>query len=85
MKTKDSEMKNEYDLSKRSGVRGRYAKAFKEGYSVRIYDGKKLVSDQFFAAIDRDVQKHFKDSKSVNKALRTIISIFPKNPKAVTK
>ena len=85
MKKKNDEMLPEYDLSGRKGVRGKYAKAMKEGYSVRIYKGEKLVSDQLFAAIDRDVQEHFKDSKAVNKALRTLISIFPENPNTATK
>lgn len=85
MKKKDEEMLPEYDFSGRKSVRGKYAKAMREGYSVRIYKGKKLVSDQFFAAIDHDVQEHFQDSKAVNKALRTLISIFPKRPNTATK
>lgn len=32
----DSEMQPEYDLSEKKGTRGKYAKAYKKGHSVRM-------------------------------------------------
>lgn len=77
MKKVNKEMLPEYDFSGKKGVRGKYYKAYKNGHSVRIYDGKKLVSDEYFAAIESDVREYFPDSKSVNKALRSLIKLIP--------
>ena len=71
-------MMDEYDFSGQKGVRGKYAKAYKKGHSVRVYDGDKLISDDYFAVIEPDVRAYFPDSISINKALRKIISIVPK-------
>ena len=49
MKKENKEMLAEYDFTGQKGVRGKYAKAYKSGHSVRIYDGDKLVSDDYFA------------------------------------
>ncbi|NOT48665.1 MAG: hypothetical protein HOP17_13065 [Acidobacteria bacterium] len=85
MKKVNDEMPEEYDFSGKKGVRGKYAKAFKKGHSVRVYDKDKLISDKFFASIDSDVREYFTDSKSINKALRTIISIIPSKTGTATK
>jgi len=57
-KASDSDMRDEYDFSK--GVRGRYAKRFKEGTNL--------------VRLDPDVAKTFPDAKAVNEALRRLIS-----------
>ena len=75
----------EYDFTGQKGVRGKYAKAYKSGHSVRIYDGDKLVSDDYFAAIEPDVRAYFPNSTSINKALRKLISIVPQKPHAAQK
>jgi len=67
----------EYDLAGRKGVRGKYVRALKNGYSVQVLSGKNIVSDQLYAAIEQDVQKYFPDSKAVNIALRKLISLVP--------
>jgi len=54
MNQKD-EMLEEYDFS--NGVRGKYAKAYKEGVNI--------------VKLDSDVMKFFPNAKSVNEALRT--------------
>jgi len=59
MNQKD-EMLEEYDFS--NGVRGKYAKAYKEGVNV--------------VKLDSDVMKFFSDAKSVNEALRTLINLM---------
>ncbi len=56
---KQDEMLEEYDFSK--GVRGKYAKAYKEGVNV--------------VKLDSDISKFFPDAKSVNEALRTLIKL----------
>lgn len=71
-------MKN--DFSGKKGVRGKYSKAYKSGHSVRIFDGDKLIRDEYFAAIEPDVRAYFPDSKAINKALRKLISIIPEKP-----
>lgn len=83
MKKENDDMLAEYDFSGKKGVRGKYAKAYKTGHSVRIYDGEKLVSDNYFAAIEPDVRAYFPDSRAINKALRQIISIVPTSPNTV--
>jgi len=59
MNSKD-EMLEEYDFS--NGIRGKYAKAYKEGVNI--------------VKIDSDVMKFFPDTKSVNEALRTLINLI---------
>lgn len=61
-KSKIQEMNAEYDFS--DGVRGKHHVAFNEGTNV-IY-------------LDSDVREHFKDSQSVNHALRMLINLAEK-------
>ncbi|MGB7207025.1 MAG: hypothetical protein WBD27_00055 [Pyrinomonadaceae bacterium] len=77
MKKENNEMLAEYDFSGKKGVRGKYAEAYKKGHSVRVYDGDKLVCDEYFAAIDSDIREYFPDSKAINSALRKLISLVP--------
>lgn len=70
-------MLEEYDFTGKKGIRGKYAKAYKSGHSVKVYDEGKLVSDEYFAAIDPDVRAYFPDSKSINRALKKLISLIP--------
>ena len=58
MNTND-EMLDEYGFS--NGVRGKYAKAYKEGVNI--------------IKLDKDISKFFPDAKSVNEALRTLIKL----------
>jgi hypothetical protein len=85
MKKVNKEMPAEYDFSGKKGVRGKYSKAFKNGYTVRVFDKDKIVSMQYFAAIEPDLQQYFPDSKSINKALRSLISLIPKQTQKITK
>jgi hypothetical protein len=55
-KTPDDDMLSEYDFSR--GVRGKYAARMAKGSNVVV--------------LDRDVQKLFPDSASVNTALRAL-------------
>jgi hypothetical protein len=79
----DDGMLPEYDFSGKKGVRGKYYRAMSDGYSVRIHNEDGTVTEQRFGPLentvklDRDAIVYFPDSKSVNKALRTLISIIP--------
>ena len=53
------EMREEYDFS--GGVRGKYYQRYKEGTNVVL--------------LDPDVAEVFRDSESVNRALRELINI----------
>ena len=75
----------EYDLEGRKGVRGKYAKAMQKGYSVRVLheDGTLTVRDfvpkENTVLLDPDVKAYFPDSESVNRTLRSLINLIPKN------
>ncbi len=57
--SKDIEMQPEYDFSK--GVRGKHYRAYQEGSNVVF--------------IEPDIAKVFKDSESVNHALRMLMEL----------
>ena len=83
----DPDIRSEYDFS--GGERGRYAKALKEnGYTIRVYhrDGaftEKRVLGEKAITLEPDVQEYFPNSKAVNRALRTLISLIPGKRKTV--
>ncbi len=62
---REFKMLKEYDFSQ--GVRGKYYKRFKEGSNVVV--------------IDAELARIFPDSKSVNQALRSLVSIVRKSSK----
>ena len=55
----DDEIKAEYDF--RSGVRGKYYEQYRQGTNVVL--------------LDEDVAEVFRDSESVNQALRVLIRV----------
>ncbi|MFN0277122.1 MAG: hypothetical protein ACKVRN_00830 [Pyrinomonadaceae bacterium] len=85
MKRDIDDMLPEYDFTGKKGVRGKYAKAYKAGHSVRVYSKGKIIREDYFAAIEPDVHAYFPDSISINKALRKLISIFPNKPQPAPK
>ncbi len=56
------DLREEYDFSR--GVRGKYAQRYSEGTNIII--------------LDADVAKVFRDSESVNKALRALVEVANK-------
>ena len=60
------ELREEYDFS--HGVRGKYADRYSEGANIVI--------------LDPDVAKVFRDSESVNKALRALVEVANKTASA---
>ena len=77
------DMLPEYNFKGKKGVRGKYAKALKQGYSIRITneDGtvtvKQFILREDAVELDPDVKIYFPDSKSVNRALRSLIELIP--------
>jgi hypothetical protein len=73
------EMREEYDFS--SGVRGKHFEAYRKGHIVTINKRDGSVEKHYFTQedgavmLDPDVKRHFPDSKSVNKALRSLIAV----------
>jgi len=57
--TKDDDLRPEYDFS--SGVRGKHYEAYRKGTNVVF--------------LDPDVARAFKDSASVNRALRLLLNL----------
>lgn len=86
---RDADMRNEYDFS--GGERGRYAKALERGYTMTIRnpDGsttvKKVKPPQGAVVLEPDVRAYFPDSESVNRALRSLITLIPAPRKARTR
>lgn len=71
----------EYDFSR--GVRGKHAKAVRNGYTMIIHksDGSTEVREVAprpgTVMLDPDVRAYFPDSEAVNRALRGLISLIP--------
>ena len=74
---RDRSMRSEYDFSE--GVRGRHVKAYRAGHTVEITTRDGSIETRCFTEedgsvmLDPDVRRHFPDSDSVNKALRSLI------------
>ena len=71
------EMRENYDFS--GGIRGKHFRDYRAGHTVKINmrDGSSQVfyftEEDGSVMLDPDVKKHFPDSESVNKALRSLI------------
>jgi hypothetical protein len=85
--TKNNGTRREYDFSR--GIRGTHHKAMQSGYTITVHraNGTTIVKDvtprKNAVLLEPDVQAHFPDSKSVNKALRCLIPLVPKKHKAL--
>ena len=78
-------MRSEYDFSR--GVRGKHYKSRQDGYTVKIHmeDGTTLVRNvtrEKGITLEPDVQRYFPNSQAVNRALRALITLFPKRGRA---
>ena len=83
-KTKDDEMRAEYDFSK--AERGKYYRSLEKGYTVKVHqnDETTIVNHYTLAEgtvlLAPDVREYFSDSQSVNEALRSLIHLTEKVP-----
>lgn len=79
----EQEMKREYDLRGKKGVRGKYYRAYRQGHTVRLTQQDGTVTEQHFTLqdgavmLEPDVRRYFPDSESVNAALRSLIALIP--------
>lgn len=82
------DMRPEYDFSGKVGVRGKYYRAYQQGYTIRIEQADGSVLEESVippprtVVLDPDVFAYFSDAESVNQALRTLISIVPQKKSA---
>ncbi len=86
------DMRPEYDFKNmRGGVRGKYYKAYRAGHTVKIHKANGRTIIQHFllqdgaVILEPQVRKYFRDSESVNKALRGLIALLPKKHDAKAK
>ena len=85
----NTEMLPEYDF--RGGVRGKHYKACRKEHTVKVHKSDGTVIEQHFSLeegavmLEPDVREYFTDSESVNKALRGLIEIMPKQRKVRVK
>lgn len=85
-KKKNDEMRAEYDLSGMKGVRGKYYQDYRRGHTVKILQADGTVATQHFTLqdgavmLEPDVRQFFQNSESVNRALRSLISLIPDKP-----
>jgi hypothetical protein len=81
---RSQEMLPEYDFAKKKGVRGKYYHAYRQRHTVRVYRENGTVNVQHFTLkegavmLEPDVQAYFPTSESVNRALRSLITLIPK-------
>lgn len=89
--TEQDDMLPEYDFTGMKGVRGKYYKAYRRGHRVKIHKADGTISVQYFkleegaVMLEPDVRKYFPDSKSVNKALRSLIALVPAKRRTTVK
>ena len=79
--TLSDDMRAEYDFS--AGTRGKHYKSRLNGYTIRIHqqDGTTKVREierEGCVVLEPDVQQYFLNSEAVNRALRTLIKLFPR-------
>jgi uncharacterized DUF497 family protein len=85
----DDDLRAEYDFT--GGVRGKYYETMQAGYTITIHkaDGSTVIKEvtprKDTIVLEPDVQSYFPDSKSVNTALRSLISLIPAKRKTITR
>ena len=78
----ENDMRSEYDFT--GGVRGKHSEAYRKGHSVTIHktDGTNVVEhfmpEKNIIVLEDDVREYFPDSEIVNRVLRSLISLIPK-------
>ena len=85
---KHDDIRAEYDFANMTGgVRGKYYKAYRQGHTVKIHnaDGTTIVQqyklEDGAIVLEPDVREYFPDSETVNKALRSLITLIPQKRK----
>ena len=84
--TEKDDMLPEYDFTGKKGIRGKYYRAYGQGYSVRIHkeDGTESVRhfapEEGYVMLDPDIREYFPNSETVNTLLRSLIALIPNKP-----
>ena len=83
--SQNDDLRPDYDFSQ--GVRGKYRHFIGQAHTVKIHhpDGSVTVQEVEpveAVLLDEDVRRYFPDSEAVNKALRGLIDLIPKDDKA---
>lgn len=77
-------MAAEYNFSQKGAVRGKHAQVMRRGYKVVVHKADGTTEERDFTlpqgvvTLDPDVQSYFPDSEAVNRALRGLIDLIPK-------
>lgn len=85
-KTQTEDILPEYDFKGKKAVRGKYYRSLEKGYTVHVHqsDGTTVVNHYTLAEgtvlLAPDVREYFRDSESVNDALRSLIHLSEKGP-----
>jgi len=78
----ENNMRPEYDFT--AGIRGKHYKEYQKGHSVTINKKNgttiihKFEPEENIIVLEDDVQKYFPDAETVNRVLRSLISLIPK-------
>lgn len=86
--SEDNEILPEYDFT--GGLRGKHYQAYRHGHTVTVHQENGTEIVQHFTLedgaimLDPDVREYFPDAETVNQALRTLISLFPKTQQSIT-
>jgi hypothetical protein len=81
------EMLPEYDFTGKTGTRGKYYQAYRQGHSVRVTQADGSIEMQYFTLqdgavmLEPDVREYFPNSEAVNRALRSLIALVPSKPR----
>ena len=76
----EDELRAEYDFSQ--AVRGKYYHPLQEGYTIKVHnaDGttevQQVTFEQGIIRLDPDIQAYFPDSQSVNRILRSLVTMM---------
>ena len=84
--SQNDDLRSDYDFSQ--GMRGKYQHFAGQPHTIKIHhpDGsvttREVESSENVVRLDDDVRKYFPDSEAVNKALRGLIDLIPKDDQA---
>lgn len=71
-KNSDMEMLDEYNFDYSKGKPNKFAKDFYKS-TINVYNDGKLIKKMKPVLLDSDIVRHFKTSKRINNALKSLI------------
>ena len=77
------DMLAEYDFTGKTGVRGKYHQAYRQGHTVKIHETDGTTRIHYFTLedgavmLETDIREYFPTSESVNETLRSLIALVP--------